>query len=101
MLQNIARLANDRADLIEQRLIVCRLGLPAPTHLADWLARGATNAGIGDQQVERAGDDNWLDRRGKGGGECGIIQTLPHPPSSITRSLEPNRLLICDHRVVD
>ena len=60
MLQNIARLRNDRANLIEQRLIACRLGLPAPTHLADGLARFTVRLMKDGELVEEGSGKNAL-----------------------------------------
>src|SRR5690349_11760944 len=98
MFQRLTHLRNCCANAIEQRLVARRVSLPAPAHLADRQARSAANAGIADQQAERAGDDDWLDCWGLGVGDrgLGMILTNPQPPTPNPRSHEPDRLLIGD-----
>ncbi len=56
LFQCFTHLPNNRADLVEQRLVARRLGLPASTQRSNRQARSAANPGIANQQGERRGD---------------------------------------------
>src|SRR5262245_27794630 len=92
-----------RANLIEKSLVAPWVGLPPLAHLPDRQPRSATDTCVADQQSEWSGDGGRLDRRwlGVGGWGLGMILPNPQPPISSSRSDEPDRLLVCDHGVVD